>query len=249
MVPGRIPPLLLALAAQLLALLLVVFFAESMPSEPLPRLFLQGSIAAMFGRLLQLPYWWVPIHLLLPAAIAFTAALALPPWVFLLAFLALVLVQWNSAADRVPLYLSNRTTWQSLATMLPEDGGHHLVDIGSGLGGTLFYLARERPDMRFSGIESAPLPFAIAWLRLKWSRQPNVRLIYGNFWKETLSDYDLLYCFLSPVPMQALYDKARREMPQGSLFISNSFSVPEVPAQRTVDVPDRRQTRLYCWRL
>lgn len=246
---GRLPPLLLALAAQLLALLLVGFFAEALPSEPLPRLILQGSIAAMIGRLLQLPYWWVPIQLLLPAAVAFTISLALPPWVFLLAFLSLLLLQWNSAADRVPLYLSNRKTWQALAEVLPIDGGHHLVDIGSGLGCTLFYLARERPDLRFSGIESAPLPYAIAWLRLKWSRLPNVHLIYGNFWKEKLSDYDLLYCFLSPVPMQGLYDKARREMRAGSLFISNSFAVPGIPADHTVSVPDRRQTQLYCWRL
>lgn len=245
----RIPPLLLAVAAQWLALLLVQFFAAAVPDDPWARLFLQGSIAALFGRLLQLPYWWVPIHLLLPAAVTVTAALALPPWVFLLAFLSLLLVQWNSASDRVPLYLSNRRTWQTLATLLPEGEGHHLVDIGSGLGGTLLHLARERPDMRFSGIESAPLPFAFAWLRLKWSRQPNVRLIYGNFWKETLSDYDLLYCFLSPVPMQELYDKARREMKGGSLFISNTFAVPEAPAQRAVAVPDRRRTQLYCWRL
>ena len=67
----RIPPLVLALAAQLLALLLVDFFAEAMPSQTLPRLILQGSIAAMIGRLLQVPYWWVPIHLLLPATLSF----------------------------------------------------------------------------------------------------------------------------------------------------------------------------------
>jgi hypothetical protein len=69
----RIPPLVLALAAQLFALLLAGFFAEDMPSQLLPRLILQGSIAAMIGRLLQLPYWWVPIHLLLPTAVTFTA--------------------------------------------------------------------------------------------------------------------------------------------------------------------------------
>ena len=246
---GRVPPLLLAVAAQLLALLAVRMFADAMPVEPLPRLILQGSIAAMAGRLLQMPYWWVPIHVLLPAAVAFTTGLSLPPWVFLLAFLALLLIQWNSASDRVPLYLSNRKTWQALAELLPKDGGHHLVDIGSGLGGTLFHLARRRPDLRFSGIESAPLPFAIAWLRLKWSRLPNVRLVYGNFWKESLGDYDLLYCFLSPVPMQGLYEKARKEMAPGSLFISNSFVVPEVPPVKTIAVPDRRHTQLHCWRL
>lgn len=74
----RISPTVLALAAQLLALLLVGFFAEAVPSQPLPRLILQGSIAAMIGRLLQLPYWWVPINLLLPAAVTFLTQELLP---------------------------------------------------------------------------------------------------------------------------------------------------------------------------
>jgi hypothetical protein len=240
---------LLAVASQLLALLVIMLAAEAMPSLPAARLILQGAIASLIGRLLRLPYWWVPINLMLPLAVVYTAALALPPWLYLLAFVALLLLQWNSGAERVPLYLSNRPTREALAGLLPEGPGHHLVDIGSALGGTLLYLARRRPDMRFSGIESAPLPYAIAWLRLKWARQPNVRLIYGNFWKESLREYDLLYAFLSPIPMQALFDKAKQEMPAGSLFISNSFTVPDTPAGKAVSVSDRRHTRLYCWRL
>lgn len=72
---GRIQPLLLAAAAQLFALLLVWLLAEEMPSELLPRLILQGSIAAMISRVMQLPYWWAPIHLLLPTVVAFFAQL------------------------------------------------------------------------------------------------------------------------------------------------------------------------------
>lgn len=245
----QLPPLVLALLAQGTALLLVKLLAPLMPDLLAAQLLLQGSFAAMAGRWLKLPYWWVPINLLLPLAIVTTLALQLPPWMYLLAFVALLLIQWNSGTERVPLYLSNRKTWQQLEQLLPVGTAVRFIDVGSGLGGTLLYLARRRPESHFVGIESAPLPFVFSWLRLKVSGVKNVELRYGNFWQETLSLYNVVYAFLSPVPMSRLYEKASTEMDEGSLFISNSFNVPEKAADQVIDVADRRRTRLYCWRI
>ena len=64
-----------------------------------------------------------------------------------------------------------------------------------------------------------------------------------------LDGVDVVYAFLSPAPMPALGEKARREMPPGSLFISNSFAVPDVEASDIVEIDDARQTRLYCYRM
>jgi SAM-dependent methyltransferase len=246
---GQLPPLLLAVLAQGIALLLVKLLPPLMPEMLAARLILQGSIAAMAGRLLKLPFWWVPINLLLPLAVVTTLTLELPSWLFLLAFIALLLIQWNSGSEQVPLYLSNRKTWQQLEKLLPQASETCFVDVGSGLGGTLFHLARRHPAGHFTGIESAPIPFAISRLRLKLSGLKNVELRYGSFWNEELSHYNVLYAFLSPVPMQRLYDKARHEMKRGSLFISNSFTVPGAEAERVLEVNDRRRTKLYYWRL
>ena len=40
----------------------------------------------------------------------------------------------------------------------------------------------------------------------------------------------------------------KAEMPPGSLFVSNSFPVPEVEPNEIVEVDDGRSTRLYCYR-
>ena len=48
--------------------------------------------------------------------------------------------------------------------------------------------------------------------------------------------------------MPDLFGKAKHEMKSGSLLISNTFDVPGHRADETVDVADRRQTRLYLWR-
>jgi len=247
-VPG-LPPIYKAVLSQGIALLLVKLLAALMPEQLIARLILQGSIAAMLGRLLKLPYWWVPINLLLPLTIVTTLSLHLPPWVFLLAFAGLALIQWNSGSERVPLYLSNARTWHALERILSQQGKIRFIDLGSGLGGTLFYLARRYPEETFTGIESAPLPYLVSRIRLRMSGLKNVRLRYGSFWTEDLSSYNVAYAFLSPVPMERLYQKAQQEMSGGSLLISNSFEVPGREADTVTVVDDNRRTHLYCFRL
>ena len=48
--------------------------------------------------------------------------------------------------------------------------------------------------------------------------------------------------------MPDLFGKAKHEMKSGSLLISNTFDVPGHRADETVEVADRRRTRLYLWR-
>ncbi|MBT7232228.1 MAG: hypothetical protein HN861_04265, partial [Rhodospirillaceae bacterium] len=72
---------------------------------------------------------------------------------------------------------------------------------------------------------------------------------YGDFWKLDFGDYDMVYAFLSPEPMPALYDKVRREMKPGTMFVSNSFAVPGVPPDETIVLDDRRKTKLHIWKI
>jgi SAM-dependent methyltransferase len=175
-------------------------------------LFAQGDVPAFIGHRMGLAKWWVPVQIILPPATLVATAWQVPPWIFLLIYVVMVLVYWNTARNRVPLYLTNRTTWAAMAELLPAQKGGQFLDIGCGIGGALLYLARQRPDMTFTGIESAPLPFILAWLRRLLSGARNVTLKYGDFWKEDLSRYDVAYAFLSPEPMSRLYEKAKAEM-------------------------------------
>ncbi len=214
---------------------------------------LQGLVAAGLGHIMGLAKWWLPVNLLLPAAVVLALSLQIPGWVYLLAFLALALVFWNSAGDRVPLYLTNRTTWEALEELLKTEaqrkqGPLEVTDMGCGLGGALLYLARHCPEHRFTGVESAPLPFALARIRQAFSGLDNLTIRYGNLWNQDLGRYDLLYCFLSPEPMPRLYEKAKGEMQTGSLLVSNSFVVPDIAPEVTLQLEDRRETRLLLYR-
>ena len=121
-----------------------------------------------------------------------------------------------------------------------------LLDLGCGFGGVLRQLAGLRPDAKLDGVEIAPLPALVAWLRLHGVSQCRVRR--GDFWRLDLSQYDLVYAFLSPAPMAALWEKVRREMRPGTVFVSNSFAIPGEEASLTVPL-DARGARLYVWRL
>lgn len=280
-------PLLRALAAQMAAGAVVFGSAFGLAAgvelrPPLMALLaLQGIGAALLGARFGLAQWWIPIQLVLPSALAVAWLWQVPEWIFLVLFVLLVLVFWNSARGGVPLYLSNPQTRAALAALLPQEApgetvrpgvspknsgetatgtkqeapgeavrpGVRFADLGCGLGGPVLDLARRHPDGHFTGIESAPLPFALAWLRLRFAGLANVKLLFGDYRSHGLGEYDVVYAFLSPVPMPDLFDKAKHEMKSGSLLISNTFDVPGHPADETVEVADRRQTSLYLWRL
>jgi SAM-dependent methyltransferase len=224
----------------------VVWLARSAGWRPelLALLVLHGGLAMLGSAWLGLPRWWWPFQALcLPLALALVR-LELPSWIFLLIFLLLLLVYWNAGGDRVPLYLSSRASWEAVAGLLPS-GPFAFVDLGCGLGGLLGFLAGRRPEARFCGVESAPLPLLASWLRLRG--RPNCQVRRADLWEVELGEFQVVYCFLSPEPMAELWRKAQAELRPGSLFISNSFAVPGVAPEFTVEAGGRQ--RLLVWRI
>jgi hypothetical protein len=111
----------------------------------------------------------------------------------------------------------------------------------------MMQLSRFLPDSSFSGIEIAPLPWAISVVKNKLSRS-RADFLYGDYRKLNFADYDVIYAYLSPVVMSALWQKARAEMRPGSLLISNEFNIIDQPAHITL-VADAQSTKLYVWRM
>jgi SAM-dependent methyltransferase len=166
--------------------------------------------------------------------------------VYPVCLIVLILIYWNTAVERVPLYLSNSTTWQTIGDLTAQQNGAFL-DLGCGLGGILFYLSKRYPEKHFVGIESAPLPFIIAKIRQLISPQTNIEILYGDFWHQDFSTYGFIYAFLSPAPMDRLLEKVSNEMHKGGLFISNSFFTPKIQPSQIFTLEDSRQTKLYFW--
>ncbi len=208
-----------------------------------------GLAASAIGVRAGLARWWPVLQTCFPLAAGIGIWLQLPAWTYLTAFGLLLATQWNAARGGVPLFLTNRRTHEAIKEILPDRRDIVVADIGSGLAGTLLSLADAISDGQFIGIETAPLPFVLSWLRVLASgRSRRVRLIFGDYRHQDFSAFDVIYCFLSPVPMSEAHAKASREMRPGTILISNSFTVPGHPADAIVSVSDRRGTQLHVWR-
>lgn len=244
------PALYQALRCQIVATFLVFAvcqFGIPITLEALPLAAFQGLLASFLALLWKSDRWWPPIHLVFTPSIVLAAQLRLPPSLYALGFLVLLGLYWTSFRTRVPLFLSNIATVHRLAAHLHESSNTSVLDIGSGTGTFVVRLATLRPDWRIHGVELAPIPFLISRYRVR--QLANASIARQDFWQISLNGYEVVYAFLSPAPMLALWDKAKHEMAPGSLLVSNSFPIPGIAAENVIKVGDRRNTCLYCYRI
>ncbi|NTV10806.1 MAG: class I SAM-dependent methyltransferase [Zoogloea sp.] len=239
-------PAFKALFAQLAGWVLafVLLIAGILPSGVWPLALAQAVSATLVAVALKSDRWWQPIHLGFTPLVVFMTSFHIAPGWYLAAFMLLAVVYWTSFRTQVPLFLSNPQTTAAVAELLPARPVR-LLDLGSGTGSLLRQLAPLRPDCALEGVEAAPGPY---WLSRFLARdQHNIRLARGDFWNLSWSHYDVVYAFLSPVPMPQVWAKACAEMRPGSLLVSNSFTVAGIDPDLVVEVDDRRGTRLYCY--
>lgn len=257
MLRPKLPPSVTALLLQFAAFVVATLSVRLTWFEPETLTFalLCGLLAASFSYFAGLARWWLYIQLLFVPALVLMLNVDIPPGYFLTAFLVMLAVYWSTFRTQVPLYLSSNKVWSALENLLPSHDGKkefNFIDLGSGLGGVLTHLARVRPDGNYVGVESAPLPLFWSWLRCKPYR--NCRVHWGSIWDEQLpachlAQYDVVFAYLSPVPMERLWHKARAEMRPGTLFISSTFTIPDHTPQFTVHVDDLHQSTLLVWRM
>ncbi len=243
------PSTLVALLIQILALFLVsssviVFTLDTLSLFEVS--LLHGTTAATISYQQKMPKWWMFIHLAFSPALIATLALSISPIWFLVSFLILILIQGKTFQTQVPLYLSSNKAAEGLTSLLPQEKRFSLIDVGCGCGGLLSQLSKTQPKGHFFGIEAAPIPYLLSKLRIMWSA-PNCNVQWGDFWKHDLAPYDVVYAYLSPVPMKLLWQKACKEMRPGSLFISNSFIIPGIEPEQTIELNDLTGSRLYLW--
>jgi SAM-dependent methyltransferase len=201
--------------------------------------------ALILCSLARQPVWWLVIHALFAPLLVAASLLALPSWVYLIALALAWLVFGRIDRSRVPLYLSNAAALRALDELVPENA--NVLDIGAGTGTVLVWLGR-RGNRRMTGVEHAWAPWLVGYVRCLLARN-QFELVRADMMDWPLSDYDVVYAFLSPAAMPALWEKAKREMRAGSMLISNTFSIPDAEADRVIEINDWKGARLYLWQM
>jgi len=247
-VPAIEALLVMCLALALAGLVAVVLWQlAGVAVSPLLFSLLHGALAAGMAYWRRMASWWIPILFCFAPAAMLVNTWQVPPAVFLGIFLFLLLLFWSTFRSQVPFYPSGRPVWEAVAALLPPDRPVRLIDIGSGLGGAVLHLSRERPESRFIGIELAPLPWLVSQLRAKFTRSRG-NFIRGDYTLLDFADYDVIFAYLSPAAMTALWQKARAEMRPGCMLISYEFII-ENTSPGVVIHPKKKGPALYVWHM
>jgi len=120
-----------------------------------------------------------------------------------------------------------------------------MIDIGSGLGGLVLYLARQRPQLACMGIELAPLPWLYSRLRAMLSGS-RAQFILGDYEKLDFAQFQLVFAYLSPAAMTALWRKSLAELQPGSMLLSYEFAIEGHPPDQTIYATEGGKP-VYIW--
>lgn len=240
-------PAVKAAALHAICIPIAALLAEASPAMPAWQ-GLEALLAVIGGMMLGLAPWWSVINAAFVPGLHLALMVDFSPAWALGAFFAMLLIYWSVARTQVPLFLSTDAAISALLRLLPAISQPNFIDLGCGTGHVIAHLAGYRRDGRFDGIECAPLPWLVAWLRLSGARA-RCSIRQGDFWQRDLAQYNVVYAYLSPVPMVRLWQKARHEMRAGTLLISNTFEVPGVTADEVIELGDAWGGRLYLYRM
>jgi len=214
----------------------------------------QAALTLLLTRWCNLAWWWCLIGPLFPFALILMLMLPVPHWLYLALFLFFLAFYWSTYRTQVPYFPSTRHAWQALEQLLPPDRPIALVDIGSGLGGLIMYLGKKYPASQFYGVEIAPLPWFLSFAR-NLLRKPgeavNTRFIRASYETLNFAEFDVVFAYLSPAAMPALWAKARQEMRPGSMLVSYEFPVVGVGEHLSI-YPDNNPEfgrKLFVWYL
>lgn len=218
-------------------------------SIPLPACVLACAlIATSFSVFTKMAVWWRYINFLFPISLWASQSLHVPTTFYLISFLLLVVIFWNTFQSQVPFYPSSVSLWKLVIKIIPKNRPIKMIDIGCGLGDLILNIAKHRPESEFSGIEIAPLPWLVSSLRALVKRS-NARFAYKNYLNMSLKEYDVVFAYLSPVAMRQLWEKASQEMRPGTLLISHEFKIPLLEPYKTVKAhKDATITYVYMMR-
>ncbi|MCC7357331.1 hypothetical protein IT408_02375 [Candidatus Uhrbacteria bacterium] len=104
--------------------------------------------------------------------------------------------------------------------------GMHVMDLGCGTGGVLFYLARHHPDATFEGIELSFLFYFICVIRKYLQKATNVHFRLGNVFTATIVKADRMYLFGTPRGLsQKLKEKLKKELKPDARIITYCFEM------------------------
>jgi len=154
-------------------------------------------------------------------------------WVFLLAVIYLCL-SFGFFRFGIPFIPTEKLAVKKMIELAALEKKDSVVEIGCG-DGRLVFCAAETAHHSV-GYEGVFFVYLLAKIR-KFVGRRKGELCYGNFYKADLSQYDVVFAYLSNPIMKKFYQKKWKELKPGCRIISNAFTFPsEIPIKMKVNI-------------
>ena len=150
-----------------------------------------------------------------------------PNLLILLVLLLLFSVLWTNRT-RAPWVPTPMRKVRKMLEMAGVGPGDLVYDLGCGDGRTIITAAR-RYGARAVGIEIDPLRYL--WCQLLVTilgLRGEVRVLYGSFYRQDLSEASVVTCYLLQSTNEKLQGKLMRELRPDTRVVSNSFTFPRL---------------------
>jgi len=236
----------LSAVAVFLSVLAVGLFA-TMHFSTFSLVLMQALFAMGLCVLAGMASWWRWIHFGFPLGLWGMSMLHMPNEVYLVGFLISLSLYWTTFRSQVPFYPSRPIVWEKVSELIPSDKAIHMIDIGSGIGDLSMHIAKTKPYSQIEGIEIAPLPWLISLVRA-YLKNSTAIFKFGDYHQLVFSRYDVVFAYLSPAAMPALWQKTQQEMCAGSLLISYEFDIPGIKPSFCIESVGK-MPKIYVWKM
>lgn len=124
---------------------------------------------------------------------------------------------------------------------------NHIVELGAGWGSLALALAQRFPESQIIGYENSPVPFWVSRILRLMFAVSNVWFLRADFYGVSLSECNVVVCYLYVGAMEKLKAKFEAELQPGTYVISHTFAVPGWEPERVIAVSDLYRTKVYVY--
>ena len=150
---------------------------------------------------------------------------------------------------KVPIISTPKKCLKNLMGEIEVDEESVIYELGSGNGDFAFAVAKLNPK-RVVGYELSPLHVAYCRLKAKLTGS-GAEFFTKDFFKEDLSEVDLIYLFLVPKISTKLWKKIESECKPGTLVILHGSKIIDVEPERSIlaDGGDSNSPKFHFYRV
>jgi hypothetical protein len=241
--------LFLLLALTVLSFVFKPFFSSGLTVELATtyQLIFIALAAVLLSYWLGLPKWWCWINAVFPILVGIFQTFNWSSSIFLVGFLMLALFYWSNFLTRVPYYPSTEVVWSEIADLLPSDQAANVLEIGSGFGGFCLFIKKHKPDSTVVGVELSPIIWLYSHIR-QLILKIDCQFLRQDYRRMDFAKQDLIFAFLSPAAMPALYLQAKKQMKSGAILASYCFEIPCAQNESVEEIEISYGKTLYVWR-